>query len=137
MSLTAAITSLRKPSLSDKAEPSSKIPPVMQRPRCSMKLPKIFLSISPRCRRLWSCILAVAARADPVFMIIGAAADAASTPLRDIFMTPPQNLVIRLCPPVLPFFRVLPILRQIKENREAAHERQTWLEPQRFCAGDR
>src|SRR4051812_8568827 len=92
MSLTAAMTSLRKPSLSDKGEPSSKIPPVMQRPRCSMKLPKIFLSMAPRCRRLCSCILAVPPLAGPVFMIIGAAADAASTPLREIFMTPPNFL---------------------------------------------
>ena len=28
----------------------AKTPPVMQRPRCSMKLPKIFLSIAPRWR---------------------------------------------------------------------------------------
>jgi hypothetical protein len=55
-------------------------------------------------------MLAVAALAAPVFMIMGAAADAASTPLREIFMTPPK--FCRYMPAVLPFFPGLPILRQ-------------------------
>ena len=41
-------------------------------------------------------MLAVAAPAGPVVMISGAAADAASTLLREIVMTPPTNLVIML-----------------------------------------
>jgi hypothetical protein len=49
-SFAAFNTSLRKPSESDSREPSSKTPPSMQRPRCSMKFPYSLGSIRPMMR---------------------------------------------------------------------------------------
>src|SRR5260221_9017973 len=71
------------------------MPPVMQRPRCSMKLPKIFLSISPRCRPLWIWMVAEAADALPGTRN-GADAEAANTVLREIFMPLPDLVLLSL-----------------------------------------
>src|ERR1700722_5813997 len=68
----------------------------MQRPRCSMKLPKIFLSISPRCRPLWMLMLVVAAVARPADRIRGADAEAAKTVLREMSNAASQNVLL-LC----------------------------------------
>src|SRR5258708_37861252 len=46
MFLAALSTSRRNPFASESGEPSSNMPPSMQRPRCSMKLPNILGSIS-------------------------------------------------------------------------------------------
>src|SRR5205809_6673881 len=65
------------------------MPPVMQRPRCSMKLPKIFLSMAPRWRSLWIRMRPDAARARVVMK--GAEAEAARMLLRESFMVAPRS----------------------------------------------